>query len=426
MDVLTDQILGKSAGLSVLDRQKWSYLVKILIASLLFLYISIGLDLLHGVDAFTFGKCGMVLSIIIGLTLVHYKKYGPGIGFIFLGQMLSASAGALGILALRSGTMVYVVPVAVQLFAMITVGGLYSVRWQMELTLLVEAVLFDLTYIMIKPEPVTFSDIQAGTGLVLLHGVAFGVALYLRIYLKQWANVLEARRIMAKQQEKMIEEVRQAGKRKLESFSHDIRSPITSIMGVQALLATTELSEEQRGYMDILAKSNRILLDMVQGILEPPTESETQQATGDEIKKILDSTIHSYQALAETKGVFIQTRVAKDIPPLPLSKSHTIRIVGNLVDNALKYTDAGYIYIQVVKQSTQGIDRVVLSVQDTGRGMTLERIQEVLSGNLRPDTEFSSSRGLGLAGVRSLVEERGGSLEIESEPARGTKITIRF
>jgi signal transduction histidine kinase len=178
--------------------------------------------------------------------------------------------------------------------------------------------------------------------------------------------------------------------------------------------------------MDILAKSNHMLLEMVQGILEPATNAEAEQSTREEIKRILDSAIHSYQALAETKGVFIQTRVAKDIPPLPLSKSETIRVVGNLVDNALKYTDAGYIYIHITKQNSPGTERVIFSVQDTGRGMTSERIEEVLSGNLKPDTEFSSSRGLGLAGVRTLVEARGGKLEIDSEPARGTKITIRF
>jgi len=224
---------------------------------LLFLYISIDFDVFHGFDPFIFGKFGMALSIILGLTLVHYKKYSPGIGFIFLGEMLSASLGALFALLSRPETMVYVVPVAVQLFAMITVSGLYSATWFMELALLVEAVIFDLAYIVLKPGPVTFPDVQAGIGLVLLHGTAFGVALYLRIYLKQFSNLLKARRIMAIQQEKTIEEVRQAGKEKLESFSHDIRSPITSIMGVQALLSTTNLNEEQRGYMDILAKSNQ-------------------------------------------------------------------------------------------------------------------------------------------------------------------------
>ena len=426
IESLTNLILGKPGDLTNLDRQKWSYLITVLTVSLFIFCISIGIDVFYRFDPFTFGKLGMALSIIIGLTLVHHKKYGPGIGFVFLGQMISASLGAFFALRWQNGTMGYVVPVAVQLFAMITLGGLYSASVFLKLLLFLEAVIFDLAYSILKPGPVTFPDIQAGTGLVLLHGVAFGVALYLRIYLKQFENLLEARRIMGIQQEKTIEAVRLEGRKKLESFSHDIRSPVTSIMGVQALLATTNLSEEQRGYMDILAKSNRVLLDMVQGILEPAMDSETGQVTAEEIKRIIDSTIHSYQALAETKGVFIQTRVAKDVPPLPLSKSDTIRVVGNLVDNALKYTDAGYIYIQVAKPSSPGTDGVILSVQDTGRGMTSERIQEVLSGNLRPDTEFSTSRGLGLAGVRTLLEERGGTLDIDSEPGRGTKITIRF
>jgi len=60
--------------------------------------------------------------------------------------------------------------------------------------------------------------------------------------------------------------------------------------------------------------------------------------------------------------------VAKDIPPLPLSKSETIRVVGNLVDNALKYTDAGYIYIQVTKQNSPGTEGVDFSVTGYGAG----------------------------------------------------------
>jgi signal transduction histidine kinase len=96
--------------------------------------------------------------------------------------------------------------------------------------------------------------------------------------------------------------------------------------------------------------------------------------------------------------------------------------LGNLADNALKYTDSGWIAFSCEIKP----EEVIISAIDTGRGMDPDRLVAVRSGEAEPDPDIPGSRGIGLSGVRRMVELAGGSFELRSQSGRGTKVTLRF
>jgi signal transduction histidine kinase len=202
-------------------------------------------------------------------------------------------------------------------------------------------------------------------------------------------------------------------------------------MGVQSLLADTNLSEEQRRYLEILSKSNRLLLEIVESILDPNPELDSDSPERPPIRWLLESAIDPFRTLARSKNIDLRRTVFGNPPPPPLSRANALRVLGNLIDNAIKYTDSGMVIISAavtasVTAKEGGGSELSISVADTGRGMSPERLAAVCAGKSGPDPEIASSRGLGLTGSRYLVQEAGGSLSIDSVLGAGTTVTIHF
>lgn len=131
-----------------------------------------------------------------------------------------------------------------------------------------------------------------------------------------------------------------------------------------------------------------------------------------------------YQLPAENIGVTLQVRIAPDLPLVHIDEERMVQVLSNLVSNALRYTPSGG---QITLEAGRCDDSVLLSVQDTGMGITSEALSRIFERFYRADRARQQSEGesgLGLAIARSIIEAHGGTIAVESEMGRGTKFTI--
>ncbi len=208
--------------------------------------------------------------------------------------------------------------------------------------------------------------------------------------------------------------------------SHELRSPLTSIKGFVELLAAGELPDRQREFVDIVLLSTNRLVDLVNDLLDVARVEAGQMeiqcrptALGDvvtEVATLLDPRLQSRrQALA--------VEVDPDLPAAWADPARVRQILTNLLTNAHLYTpEGGDIEVRLRAEA----DDLVLTVADSGRGMTAEQLEHAFDRFYRVDGTAAAGTGLGLPIVRSLVELHDGSIDLDSELGRGTTATVRL
>jgi signal transduction histidine kinase/CheY-like chemotaxis protein len=212
--------------------------------------------------------------------------------------------------------------------------------------------------------------------------------------------------------------------------AHELRSPLTSIKGFVELLERTpeQMSERQRGFVDIILRSTDRLVDLVNDLLDVARIDAHQVETSDDPIDVGEA-VHE---IAELMGTRIaekrQELVVYVAPALPLALADPGRvrqIIANLLTNAHEYTGAGG-RIEVRAEADRAWVR--LSVADSGVGMTREEVDRVFDRFRRGGhaNAPSSGSGLGLSIVKSLVELQHGEIEVESEPGRGSTFRVRL
>jgi signal transduction histidine kinase len=420
-------IIGPPQGASATPaRIREEYLVRLLLIvepitiTAIIVYCFRGFDIFMGVRL-----CALVI-VTTCLALLHADKFKAAVDVLFFGCVAMVLGNYVVMLLLSQYIAPYLPLIALVLFAAIAVNGLYSGCTRRLGILLGIAIFFDIAEVFIariKGETLLFARV----GIIVLHVVAYIVGRFLIVYFDRFSHIAEARRIMNRRLEELVADARSSGAARLESFSHDIRSPITAIMGVQSLLADTKLTDEQRRYLEILSKSNRLLLEIVESILDPDYENSPHAVERPPIRRLLEAAMDPFRTLARAKGVDLKRTVSGNPPSPPLTRANALRVLGNLIDNALKYTDTGMVVVSAAEtEKAGGGSELTISVADTGRGMSAERLAAVREGTGGPDLDMRGSRGLGLTGTRYIVEEAGGSLFIDSVLGAGTTVTLRF
>jgi signal transduction histidine kinase/DNA-binding response OmpR family regulator len=218
--------------------------------------------------------------------------------------------------------------------------------------------------------------------------------------------------------------------------AHELRSPLTSIKGFVELLERSpeQMSERQRGFVDIILRSTDRLVDLVNDLLDVARIDAQQLETSHDPIDVGEA-VHE---IAELMGARIaekrQQLVVYVAPALPLALADPARlrqIIANLLTNAHQYTGAGG-RIDVRAESERAWVR--LSVADSGVGMTREEVGRVFERFHRgahanaPSAAYAPNvgTGLGLSIVKSLVDLQHGEIEVESEPGRGTTFRVRL
>jgi two-component system, sensor histidine kinase and response regulator len=226
----------------------------------------------------------------------------------------------------------------------------------------------------------------------------------------------------------------------LANMSHEIRTPMNAILGMAELLSETPLTRDQQKYVQIFRDAGENLLTLINDILDL-SKVEAGQVTLEAVPFDLGETIERTGEIlgmrAGDKGLDLVCHIQPDIPMDVVGDPLRLRqIITNLIGNAVKFTEAGEILLEVKAAPqadairAEGID-LVFSIADTGIGIPADKVGHIFEKFTQADTSTSrkyGGTGLGLAITRYLVELMGGKLSVRSEPGKGSvfSFTIRL
>jgi PAS domain S-box-containing protein len=220
----------------------------------------------------------------------------------------------------------------------------------------------------------------------------------------------------------------------LANMSHEIRTPLNSVIGFSDLLRQSELSETQRNYVGYVNQSAKSLLDLLNDILDfskieaGKLELSPEQVDLDELtRQIID--VVRYKT--NEKGLELLLHIASEVPQVIHADPIRLRqVLINLISNAIKFTEAGHIRIDISAEPTQtpGISELGFAISDTGCGIALdqqERIFEAFTQEDASTTRKFGGTGLGLSISNRLLSLMGSRLELDSEPGQGSTFSFR-
>lgn len=215
----------------------------------------------------------------------------------------------------------------------------------------------------------------------------------------------------------------------LAQVSHEVRTPMNGILGMNELLLGTELSEDQRIYALAVAESGEHLLHIINDILDL-SKIEAGELTLEirevDVRELVNQVALTFVSASKTKRLSFWVDIHPDLIPLRLADSVRLKqILINLLNNAFKFTHQGHVCVQL-EPADEGI---LLSVIDTGIGIDDETLTTLFDPFTQADSSITrkyGGTGLGLSIVKKLIDEMSGSIEIDSEVGVGTAFRCRL
>jgi|GEM_PF-6199885 len=218
----------------------------------------------------------------------------------------------------------------------------------------------------------------------------------------------------------------------LANMSHEIRTPMNAILGFSALALKTDLSVKQHDYLTKIEISARSLLNLINDILDFSKIEAGRleiECIDFNIEEVLNNTTSMISMKTAEKGIELIIDIADDVPLTLRGDPFRLgQILINLTNNAVKFTESGYIMVKIelIDRSVESCD-LKFSVRDSGIGMTGEERARLFTAFSQADTSITrkfGGTGLGLIISKRLVEMMNGEIAVESEPGKGSRFSF--
>ncbi len=238
----------------------------------------------------------------------------------------------------------------------------------------------------------------------------------------------------------LIEQLKHRVKEAKESqrkVAHDIRGPLGGIVSLAEIISSqgdSNKMDQVLEFIGLIQKSGTSLLDLANEILtnekkvemkkEPVAESNAHQFN---LLALRNKLVHLYTPQAIPKNIQFSVDLQGGNESASLSKNKLLQIAGNLISNAIKFTpNDGYVTVILELTMATGAKKLTITVSDSGVGLSKEDIDIILNSQTESTTGTSGEKGygFGLPLVRHLVEGMKGTMNITSEPGKGTIFTI--
>lgn len=249
-------------------------------------------------------------------------------------------------------------------------------------------------------------------------------------------SLIKKERMQEEKLKKAYDVAKSANKAKTEflnNMSHDIRTPMNVILGYNQLMKSLLTEPKQLDYQKKIEQSGKLLLSIINNVLDM-AQIESGNMKVDEnfeiVGEVVDEILSTFSSEAEEKEIHLSSSMQVTHKNIMCDSTKIRKIYVNLVSNAIKYTSSGgniTITVEELPCEKEGYMKVKSEIKDTGIGMSKEYLPtlfEPFSREHNTTTGKVGGTGLGMAIVKKMVDLMGGSIEVESEPGKGTIFTF--
>lgn len=248
---------------------------------------------------------------------------------------------------------------------------------------------------------------------------------------KKAENQLKKKQVQLLAEKNKAEAASQAKTEFLANMRHDIRTPLSGIVGFSELLKSESNEPRIKEYADNLIASSHALLDLMDEVLEAVRVSSGEMPLLKRkfnLTQTIEQVVALYQARAHEKKLGLSLSLDNTVPNFVIGdKIRLHRIALELIGNALNFTDKGHVKVNVVLAKKENRELIIkMTVTDSGMGIPKEKQQEIYLQFKRLTPSYQGiykGSGLGLYVVKQFIDELGGEIYVESETRKGTVFT---
>jgi signal transduction histidine kinase len=209
-------------------------------------------------------------------------------------------------------------------------------------------------------------------------------------------------------------------------IAHELRTPLSNLSGYLEAIRDGVIRPDEPAVASLSEEAATLarLVDDLQQISLSDAGELKLVAGPDDIERLVRDTVNGVQAKAAVKGLTVAADLPGDLPPVNIDSQRIRQVLNNLLENAVAHTPAGG-RINITARQREG--RIYLSVADTGEGIPAADLPYIFERFYRVDrsrTRATGGSGLGLTIARRLVEAHGGTIQVESQPGRGSVFTF--